>query len=340
MFGYKMTDYDRYVYETELAEFLPSKMIDCHTHIWKEEFDKKVGTRGCVSWTSMVAKDNTIEDLLQTYKDMFPGKTVKPVLLGEPQCDLDKTNVYTAHASKDYNLPALYCTDWSMSAEFLEEEVEKGGFLGLKPYLNNSPKYIPNKEIRIFDFLTKEHLEIANKKGWIVMLHISRPGRLNDPLNIAQLLEIEEKYPNVKLIVAHIGRAYTPEDLGNAFDILKNTKNMKFDFTANTYDVAMMKCIEAVGPKRLMFGSDLPIVKMKMFRTFKNGVYYNNVPKGMYGDVSGDIHMVETDKKEITCFMYEELLAFKRAATELKLTKENINDILCNNAAELFNIEI
>ena len=49
------------------------------------------------------------------------------------------------------------------------------------------------------------------------MLHISRPARLKDPVNLAQLLEIEEKYPNVKLIVAHIGRAYTPEDIGDAY---------------------------------------------------------------------------------------------------------------------------
>ena len=43
--------------------------------------------------------------------------------------------------------------------------------------------------------------------------------------------EIEQKYPNVKLIVAHIGRAYSPEDLGDALDVLgKETKNMLFDF--------------------------------------------------------------------------------------------------------------
>ena len=102
---------------------------------------------------------------------------------------------------------------------------------------------------------------------------------------------------------------------------------MMFDFTANTYDYAMIKCLETVGPKRFMFGSDLPILKMKMFRTFENGVYYNNVPRGLYGDVSGDVHMRETDREDITCFMYEELLAFKRAAEALKLSKQDVEDI-------------
>ena len=75
---------------------------------------------------------------------------------------------------------------------------------------------------------------------------------------------------------------------------------MMFDFTANTLDRAMIACIEAVGPKRFMFGSDLPIVKMRMYRTTEKGFYYNHVPRGLYGDVSADPHMIETDEKNIT----------------------------------------
>ena len=41
--------------------------------------------------------------------------------------------------------------------------MKKGGFIGLKPYLNNSPQYIPSNEIRIYDFLTPEHLEAAGR---------------------------------------------------------------------------------------------------------------------------------------------------------------------------------
>lgn len=340
MFGYEMSDYDKKVYAEQLEDFLPDKIVDAHTHIWKKEFDGQDHLKGCVTWTQLVADECKIDDLLQTYRDMFPGKTVTPVLMGQPMSCLSQTNEYTLECAKKYKLPALYCTDYSMTAEQLEKDVIGGGFMGLKPYQNNSAPYIPDKEIRIYDFLTPEHLEVANKHGWIVMLHISRPGRLRDPLNIAQLMEIEEKYPNVKLIVAHIGRAYSKEDLGNAFDILKNTKNMMFDFTANTLDLAMVECLKAVGSKRLMFGSDLPIVKMRMFRTTENGFYYNNVPRGLYGDVSTDPHMRESDKPDITSFMYEELLAFKRCAEELKLTKDEIADIMGRNAAALFGMKI
>ena len=37
-------------------------------------------------------------------------------------------------------------------------------------------------------------------------------------------------------IVAHIGRAYASDDMGDAFERLKSTQNMLFDFSANTND--------------------------------------------------------------------------------------------------------
>ena len=113
---------------------------------------------------------------------------------------------------------------------------------------------------------------------------------------------------------------------------------MLFDFTANLSDDAIKACIEAVGTKRLMFGSDLPIAIMRMYRITENGVYYNVVPRGMYGDVEGEPHMRETDEENVTLMMYEQLMALKRVAKELNLTKEDVEDILCNNAKRVFGI--
>ena len=338
MFGFQRTDYDRKVYEEELAPFLPEHLVDVHTHIWKKEFDPHVAAKGCVAWTKMVAEECTLEDLLQTFRDLFPGRTVKPVLMADPTVDLDRANAYARESGARAGLPVLYCTRGEMPAETLEKAVVEGGFAGLKPYLNHSPAYIPADEIRIYDFLPPEHLALADRHGWPVMLHIARPKRLRDPVNLAQLLEIEERYPHVKLIVAHIGRAYSKEDLGDAFEILRHTRRMSFDLTANTLDLAMEQCLEAVGSKRVLFGSDLPITKMRMYRTSENGFYYNHVPRGLYGDVSADPHMRETDETEVTNFLYEELRAFRRCAKKLSLTAAEVEDILCNNAVRMFGI--
>ena len=330
-----LSQYDKYVYDTELKSFLPNEFIDCHTHVWKKNFPDWGAHNGGSAWTDLVAEDLEVGELLESYKLLFPDNKVTPVIFGGVLKDIPTVNNYVKEEAEQYSLPTLFRTSYDMSAEYLESEIKKGGFLGIKPYLSNRPPYIPDDEIRIFDFLTKEHLEVADKYGLIVMLHIPRNKRLRDEVNLAQIMEIEEKYKNLKLIVAHIGRAYAKEDIGDAFDLLKNTKNLVFDFTANVSDDAIKACIEAVGTKRLLFGSDLPIAFMKMYRVVENGVYYNVVPRGLYGKVDGEPHMRETDETDVTFMIYEQILAFKRVAMELKLSDSQIEDVMFNNSKRL-----
>ena len=188
MFGFKLTDFDKKVYKEELDSFLPKNIIDSHAHVYREVdcYPKKLGEK--VYWPHRVALDNSIEDIKQTYKDLFPSNNVIPVIFGMPDCKLDSVNAYVSKVAKENNYPALYCTHADMSAEFLEEEVIKGGFQGLKPYCNNQS--VINKDYaEIYDFLPKAHLEVANKYGWKVVLHISKPDRLKNESNIKTLME-------------------------------------------------------------------------------------------------------------------------------------------------------
>lgn len=338
MFHFEMTDYDKKVFETELKDFLPDEFIDFHTHIGRVAFAYEGKPNGGSTWTSRVYDEMTTFDLLEAYEKMFPGKKVTPLIFGDCVHNVKQLNEYVFEEGNHYKLPKLYRTSYEIDADKLEEDMKKGGFIGIKPYQTFCPPYIPVNEIRIFDFLKHEHLDVMNKNGWIVMLHTPRNGRLKDPVDLAQLLEIEEKYPNIKLVVAHIGRAYAKEDIGNAFDILKHTKNMYFDFTANVCDDAIKACIKAVGPKRLIFGSDMPIAIMRMYRIVENGVYYNVVPRGLYGDVTNEAHMRETDETDVTIMMYEQLRAFKRVATELKLTDCEIENVMYGNAKRLLDL--
>lgn len=331
----RLTDYDKKVYEKELKDFLPKEFIDCHVHVWEKGFPYQGNSNGGSTWPKKVSEDLTLEELIASYRMMFPENKVTPLVFGSCSRHIPTCNDYVKDKSVEYGFPTLFRTSYDMAPDYLEQEVKKGGFLGLKPYLTNCPPYIPASEIRIFDYLPKEHLEVADKNGWIVMLHIPRSKRLRDAVNIAQIMEIEEKYPNLKLVVAHIGRAYAKEDIGDAFNVLKNTKNFVFDFTANVCDDAIKACIEAVGTKRLLFGSDLPIAFMRMYRIVENGEYFNVVPRGLYGDVSKEPHMRETDETDVTLMIYEQILALKRCAVDMKLTDSQIEDIMFLNAKKL-----
>lgn len=338
--------YDRQFYEQELKDFLPDTFIDCHTHIWLDKqnhFCEDTASRSC-AWPNMVAPDNSVEDLNETNRLLFPDKKVISVLYGQPMItiDLKKNNDYVAASANANHFPALYISHPSQSAESVEKAVLSNPcFKGLKVYLQFAPSYIPSNEIRIYDFLPHEHLALADKHGWVVQLHIARPRRLADPVNYMQILEIEQKYPNLQLIIAHLGRAYADEDLGDALEYLKPLEKTVWDFTANTNAHVMEKVLQLHGPDRFLYGTDFPIFRMKARRTVENGFYINEIPQGSLGDVSSDPHMREIPYPEadkITFFIYEEILSSKRACEKLGLSKADVEKIYYSNAAKIFGL--
>ncbi|MDI9605350.1 MAG: amidohydrolase family protein [Bacteroidota bacterium] len=340
LFEVKQVDIE--CYQKNIRDFLPPKIVDIHTHVYVNNdavSDRSLDSR-LVSWTTKVANQNPVEDLFETYRLMFPDKVVIPLMFAHPRYaeDINTVNQYILDGSQEGKAYGLLLSKPEWTPTRFEDALLSGDYKGAKFYLNFSPAYIPRKEIRIYDFLPPAHLEVLNKHGRIAMLHIPRDGRLKDPVNLAQMMEIEERYPKVKLIIAHVGRAYSREDVGDAFEVLASTKNMLFDFSANTNEWVFEQLLKAVGPKRILFGSDLPITRMRMRRITEKGIYVNIVPKGLYGNVSDDPHMREVEGFEgekLTFFLYEEILAFKKAAVAAKLTKEEVEDVFYNNGMNL-----
>jgi len=333
---------DKKYYAENLADFLPDKIFDAHVHIYnKPKADGEISNR-TVTWPSRVADKNPVEDLTETSGLMFPGKKYVPLMfasLEKNAAGFESANEYVSKVSAEYGYPALFFAVPETPPDELEKKIKKGGFSGIKAYLSYAPGYIPADEIRIYDFLPRNQLDVIDKNGWAVMLHLPRSGRLRDPVNLAQLMEIESDYKNLKLIVAHAGRAYCDSDAGGAFDILKNTERMMFDISANTNDFIFEKLIEKVGSSRILYGSDLPITRMRMRRTERGGTYVNLVPRGLYGDVLNDKNMGELDAPEadeLTFFLYEEIGAFKKAAQRTGVKKEDIEKIFWKNGASLF----
>ena len=145
------------------------------------------------------------------------------------------------------------------------------------------------------------------------------PGQeLKDPVNL-ELIEISNKYSGCSTIVAHIGRAYCNEDVGEAFTALKQAPNLYYDFSANTNDWVMEQLIKNAGSDRILYGSDAAVNLMKLTRICENGTYVNIVPEEIYGDVSAYSNMrsVVAPESENHIFAYGIVDAFRRAHLEL-----------------------
>jgi len=333
----KAKQLDADLYRSELMDFLPDRIIDFHVHIWKKDFlqDRFDCPQRLPAWPMRVANENPAEDLKKNYAALFPGKEVLPLIFGYPVRDfnMDAGNRYVISSAAQEGWPALMMATPDMTVDALEQGVRQGAFCGVKVYLDLAPADIPVDKIAIFDFLPREMLEWLDKTGRIVMLHIPRSGRLRDPDNQKQLMEIDKQYPNAKVIVAHMGRAYSMEDAGDAFEVLSKSENLLFDFSANSSEPVFEQALETFGPNRILYGSDLPFTQMHSRRVVSGqGRYVNLVPKGVYPGADKDPYLQESDDPSLTFFLYEELMAFKRAASAAGIGPEDIRKIFCSNA--------
>jgi len=339
---FTVTDNDRRIYEEQIKDYLPDQIIDIHTHVTKGPKKVKPGTpKRTVTWPSLVAAENKIEDIQEAYKLYFPDKEVTPLIFASKISDLEscyERNEYISYAKKVSGYPALYYSHPLQTADEVEREIFRNGYLGIKSYLSLSPSYIPGKEVRILDFFPPHQLEMINKNGLMVMLHVPRDARFRDPVNIAQIQHICETYPNIRLVIAHVGRAYCKCDIGDAFEKLKDYTDLYYDFTANTNAYVFEQLLKNVSEDKILFGSDEPIVRMRMHRIEENNTYINLMPPGLYGDPSQDPHLREVSEEEgkkLTFFMYEEILAMKEATTRLGLGKETVNKLFYSNSRKL-----
>ena len=130
---FPIRDIDRKVYEEELAPFLPEKIIDTHTHVWlkKFKFAEPEGKKRAVTWPALVAEDNPIEDLLETYNLMFPDKTVTPLIFTSitRADDGEAQNKYIEDSARKFNVPSLLYAFPEWEADDLLTRITRGAKL-------------------------------------------------------------------------------------------------------------------------------------------------------------------------------------------------------------------
>ncbi|MEK7398709.1 MAG: amidohydrolase family protein [Candidatus Poribacteria bacterium] len=323
-------------YKEHLRDFLPDKIIDIHSHSGDNP-GIQPGDPKPTFWAELVTYGHgmLVPDLLEAYLQIFPGKEVFPVCFPiAERKDVDERNGYLAGELRKYNnINGFIWTMPDWTEDELTSRMYSGRFKGIKPYPNMVKDAISDNDITIYDYLPHHHLKLAEENGWIVMLHIARPDRLADSMNISQLREISEEYPEIKLIIAHIGRSYCPRHGMIGIPALKDCGNLLFDISANTNQPVMELLIRDIGAKRILFGSDMPITAMRAKRICEGDEYVNYVWKADWTDnrTRRDIEKEET----YTFLLYEQLLAFKNASLACDLTKTDIEDIFFNNAYRL-----
>jgi len=335
-----MTNEERYetidlpFYREKVAPVVPAQILDFHTHIWRKEDWKEVGWETGRPGTKYVVSTTRydIDDLLADGKRMFPDRDYRAVCFGNPTVSADfvKTNAYTGSVREDQGLYPLFIAGRETSTPGeLRKAVAEDGFYGWKVAICwEGNEY---EGIGVEDMIGPEELAVANEYGLIVLFHVPTSERLADPGVQAGIRKYALEYPQAKFVIAHCGRCYTPDRMTAAIKSVEDLENVYMDTAMVMEPLALEMVFEHLGPRRVLFASDLPIANMRGRRVYVMDHWVDLVLEG-YPESS---FRVGSDNMRATYMMWEIVLAVKRAADMAGISAEELSRVYFDNGMEL-----
>jgi len=332
--AFEVNGVDRRFYEQELAPWLPSRILDCHVHVGLGEGARPISPeRYKAMWALEVGCHQSWRRMRETYRALFPEQEVSVLAFANVYNEIDTQReneyIFDGIADERNRAEGLFVTRPGTTCAEIRHAFAQG-FVGIKPY----PDLIDgiSMEVSIFQFLPHSHLEVVNELGGIVMLHLPRSGRLADPSNTRELVEISERYGRIKLIVAHVGRAYCLPTVERGLPPLVEHRRILFDVSANVNREVFLYTLKAVGPERVLFGTDMPVMLMRGVREHV-GEHYINHTDGPY---SWNRHRRSPEEEaNYTFYVYQQIKALIWAVRQAGWGRDVLEKIMYSNAARL-----
>ena len=319
---------DAEFFQRELQSFLPDRIFDAHTHLWKNDL---------INWSVPgVTGDCGYAEYQQCMQTIHPGRTTEalfiPFITVEHRDQSLVANEWISQQlAHDRNCRGLFFVKPEDDPEWIRENVQQLGLHGLKCY-HTMAAVTPTWEADIDAFLPDSFVQVADEEGWVITLHIVKSRALGDPANIEWIRRTCQAYPNMKLILAHSGRGFQPAHNLEGLPDLVGLDNLYFDTSANCEPIAHQAIIRILGHDRLMYGTDLPVShnRGRSLSTADTFIWlYENTP--VWEENHSHIEPV--------LIGLEHLRSLKWACWSEKLTDSQVEDIFYNNAAKLLGVD-
>jgi hypothetical protein len=328
---FELQDVDRAFWAERIAPFLPDRIFDAHRHIaLPEHLDPVSPERRQRDWTFEVARHESLEEAAVGYAQLFPDRSVSCLAFGYPhrECHLEDNNTYLADGLAGTGSAVLALTSPTWAAEDVARWLRQPGVIGIKPYQDLIPGF-DGEDVSVFDFCPHAHLEVVNEVGGWLTLHLPRRERLADPDNIAEVLDIRQRYPRLVLVVAHIGRSYAGRFAREGLPALSRDEGILFDTSAVLNPAVYALALDRLGPQRLLFGSDFPILYMRGRQRWEGDRYINRTSGTYTWNVSREPPEVEAT---YTLYVYEAIAACVDTCRALGFDDAALRAIFHDNA--------
>jgi len=318
---FEYTDFDRDIWERELAEFVPEALYDMHAHMWSDDHTGRADES-----SKGLRLPIDLDDHLKWAAQLYPGREIHYLMLATPVkgMDVDGHNSWlSSEMARDPASGANMSVTPDMSPERLAAAVTDGGFVGLKPYRTFAAD---PAEADIRDYLPEAQIEVADHLGLAITLHLSKRHGAADPANLRDLEELTGRYPRVQWILAHCARGFNAFMLEESIHALAGLPNLWYDTSAVNDLYAHYLLMKHEDRSRVFFGSDNVVAGCA------RGKYITYGRAWQY--FAGDPTQPHCDARA-TLVIYEQLRQQRQMADMLGLTAAEIEALFCGNGKRL-----
>jgi len=325
-----VTDADRELFDRELDSFVPPTIFDAHGHWYRADHFAAEAMPVLVRSGPAVAGSAAFDEAMGQF---CPNRRIEGLFFPFPHAGLcvDAANDFLHQQLRERpGARGQMLITPSQDPEFIRETVRRQAFVGLKCYHVYSSRQ-PTFDSLIDEFLPESQVRVAHEEGLSITLHIVRARALADPANQQWIRSHCERYPNMRLILAHAARGFNPHHTMLGIDSLCGLNNVWFDTSAVTDSGAIEAIVRTFGHTRVLYGADFPVSHLR----------------GRCVALGDSFIWISTDNTnlevpyaqlDLSLVGHEALRTLKIAVMSLKLTDSQVEDIFQRNATRLYGL--
>lgn len=323
-------------FDCYLADRMPKEVFDIHLHLNLTSHIPPLSQERIQSdWAIECGIYLTVDEAAENFRLLFGNIPFSmagfPMPL--PEADIAANNDYLLCEKNASRIHPLMGVRPEWDADMVDETLVH--FHGIKPYPGFVATY-KGAENTIYDFLPHAHLAVLNRQKKTVVIHLPRHERFADRDNIRELLEIRQKYPDITIVIAHLGRSFCPYYLREGMDVMGGDINgFYFDTSAVINPDVYKLAFERLDRTRLMYGTDAPILYWHGKRTWTERSYLNLCRE----EFSWNRHIEGPEKeREYVLVMYEQMKNILDVMDTLAFTVEDKHAFFAGNAKKMMGI--
>lgn len=322
------------LWRDELKEWVPSKIFDAHVHLGPPDIMKPISKKRKKEPLTTFT-EFTLEEYLEAYKKIFNGKKIIGMFaFGFPlrEVDIESANNYISNLMK--NNPYIYGFIISdpfnikKTIDYFNSMLDKGiRFYGVKPYYDLLGKSV--LQTNMDEFISFELLEFMNREKLILILHTSGMG-MCEKKNQNFVRKISEKFTEIKIILAHMGRFLYPEQFFSFLTSgIAELPSVYMDVSSVTIKEVYIKTLsnEKLWEK-ILFATDMPYGLITGVEYFSDENGFGFITRENYPFSDNFLQeKFALERKKLTYNTYHVIKSLKDAMEELKIMGKTLTKL-------------